>query len=653
MTSTTSLACIDGHEQAPITEGARPPRTSVADHLASMPTATRAAVAAGETGWATAAATLTGMAYGMARFVQTFPPLPDVYAGDHVLRATLVRLLGEVGHKSAAPLLEALAAEVAGQLRAAHTDAETHPPILRRYDAWGRRVDEVATAPGWEVLRQASARHGLVALPYEPDARASWGAGARVVQLALLHLFAPESATYSCPVAMTDGAVTVLQSDGVAAELRNRVLPRLLSRDPAVAWTSGQWMTEATGGSDVGRTSTRASRGADGGWRLSGEKWFCSAVTSEVAVVLAREDGAPAGSRGLACFVVPRYAEVAAGSPGHAGGTWTTATGLRLHRLKDKLGTRALPSAEVGLDDALAWPVGDPAAPGLPRMMRLVLVTRLHNAAAAAAGMRRGLMLARNHAAGRSAFGTRLDQQPLHRETLSWLAVDAEAAFALTALAFALLGRLEVDGDAAAATQLRVVSPLAKALTAKLAVASASEYVECFGGNGYIEETGIPRLLRDAQVLPIWEGTTAIQSLDLLRALADDRVDGLAAYLRRVDDALDEAEQASADWLAPLVARLRPVRDAVAETARDAVAGSRGSVATRATAQAQARDLLVRMGNLLAAAALLEQATYDVGRGDTRSALVATLWSRRRLLGEAAAGAGHRSFAHVVDGAPL
>src|SRR5664280_565917 len=214
---------------------------------------------------------------------------------------------------------------------------------------------------------------------------------------------------------------------------------------------------------------------------------------------------ATAGSRGLACFVVPRYAEVAAGSPGHAGGTWTTATGLRLHRLKDKLGTRALPSAEVGLDDALAWPVGDPAAPGLPRMMRLVLVTRLHNAAAAAAGMRRGLMLARNHAAGRSAFGTRLDQQPLHRETLSWLAVDAEAAFALTALAFALLGRLEVDGDAAAATLLRVVSPLAKALTAKLAVASASEYVECFGGNGYIEETGIPRLLRDAQVLPIWE----------------------------------------------------------------------------------------------------------------------------------------------------
>src|SRR5664280_1490850 len=264
---------------------------------------------------------------------------------------------------------------------------------------------------------------------------------------------------------MTDGAVTVLQSDGVAAELRNRVLPRLLSRDPAVAWTSGQWMTEATGGSDVGRTSTRASRGADGGWRLSGEKWFCSAVTSEVAVVLAREDGAPAGSRGLACFVVPRYAEVAAGSPGHAGGTWT-----------------------------------------------------------AAAGMRRGLMLARNHAAGRSAFGTRLDQQPLHRETLSWLAVDAEAAFALTALAFSLLGRLEVDGDAAAAAALcsrvtstrRIIRGSPGAAGSPTGQASASSRPTSALGSARVPSLSLSRCRRRpvavVQVPPAWPGEPAATS---------------------------------------------------------------------------------------------------------------------------------------------
>src|SRR3954454_7924879 len=119
----------------------------------------------------------------MARFVQTFPPLPDLYGGDHVLRGTLDRLLGEVGHKNAAPLLEALATDVAGPLRAAAADAEAHPPVLRQYDGWGRRVDRIETAPGWETLRRAAARHGLVALPYESDAHATWGAGARVVQL--------------------------------------------------------------------------------------------------------------------------------------------------------------------------------------------------------------------------------------------------------------------------------------------------------------------------------------------------------------------------------------------------------------------------------------------------------------------------------------
>ncbi|HVE98894.1 MAG TPA: hypothetical protein VNA12_06920, partial [Mycobacteriales bacterium] len=223
----------------------------------------------------------------MPRFVQERAPLPDLYQGDLTLRRTLDRLLGDVGHKAAQPLLERLATDAAGPLAAAARDAERHPPALEQYDGWGARVDRIHTSTGWETLRKAAATHGLVALPYEPDARATWGSGARLVQHAMVHLYAPSSATFSCPVAMSDGAAVVLAAPGVDPALRDHLLPRLLARDPDVAWTSGQWMTETEGGSDVGRSTTRAHRG-DGGWRVTGEKWFCSSTTSEFALALAR-----------------------------------------------------------------------------------------------------------------------------------------------------------------------------------------------------------------------------------------------------------------------------------------------------------------------------------------------------------------------------
>ena len=577
----------------------------------------------------------------MTRFVQELAPLPDLYAGDATLRAHLDRVLGEIGHKSAAPLLEALAADAAGPLHKAARDAEKNPPRHVPYDGWGRRIDRIETAAGWETLRRAAATHGLVALPYEDDARATWGAGARVVQHALLHLYGPWSATYSCPVAMSDGAATVLAAPGVDPALRDRLLPRLLSRNPDVAWTSGQWMTESQGGSDVGRATTAARPDADGTWRLYGEKWFCSATTSEFAIALARPEGAPDGTRGLACFVVPRYARLATAPPAGLPSR-DTAPGLLVHRLKDKLGTRALPSAEVRLDGAEAWPVGDPAEPGLRRMLALVQITRIHNAAAAAGGMRRGLLLARRFAETREAFGQPLFRQPLHREVLTWLAVDADAAFSLTGLCFALLGRYEVDADTNAGALLRFAATLAKASTGKIAVANASEIVECFGGPGYIEDTEIPRLLRDAQVLPVWEGTTNVLSLDVLRALARD--DALTPYLAYVDRALN----VTGEWIGPVAEQLRPVRDAVAEDARAAA-----SAPDSAAAQAGARHLMERMAHLLAAATLLEQAAFDLDRGDARSALIASLWTRRRVLGDPATGEGHRAFAHVVDGAAL
>lgn len=567
----------------------------------------------------------------MARYVQTMPDLPDVYAEDPVLRSWLGRLLGDDGHAPAEGPLKALAAEVMGPLRAAHLDAEMHPPVLHRYDGWGARVDRIEVSAGWERQRVAAAEHAVVALPYLPEARDRWGARARVVQHALLHLYGPESATFTCPVAMADGAAALLSHSEVDPAVRDAWLPRLTSTDPATAITSGQWMTESQGGSDVGRATTAALPAADGSWRIQGEKWFCSAIDSAMAIALARPHGAGTGSKALAPFLIPRYAGDSPLARSIAPPD-SPAPGVRLHRLKEKLGTRAVPTAEVALRDAYALPLGHPEDGGLARMMTLVLVTRLHNAAAAAAGMRRGLAYARAYAGARSVAGGRLAANPLHRATLATLAVDAQAAFALAAHAFALLGRVEVDGDRGAEAELRLVAPLAKLTTGKLAVASASEYLECFGGAGYVEDTGIPRLLRDAQVLPIWEGTTNVLALDVVRALY--RQPGLGdAFIGKLDAA---TEQASAQLIGGAVDGLRAARfflaDALPAAARDP-GGER--------VLAGARHLAITMGYALALALLVEHAAAT---DDEATRVAAELWGRARLTADETAVDAHSTF---------
>nr|MDT0657656.1 acyl-CoA dehydrogenase family protein [Micromonospora sp. DSM 115978] len=561
----------------------------------------------------------------MERYVQPVSAPADPYTGDPLLRDWLDRRIGPAGHAAAADRLAALAAEVTGPLRAAHTEAETHPPELVRYDPWGARIDRIDTPAGWRTLRDAAARHAVVALPYQPAARRTWGAAARVVQHALLHLYGPESATFSCPVAMADGAAALLSLPQVDPAVRESWLPRLLSTDPETAITSGQWMTESQGGSDLARSSTIAHPAGDGSWRLTGEKWFCSAADAAMAVAVARPAGSGGGSRVLVPFLVPRYA---ADSPLAAPDARpdAPAPGVVVHRLKVKLGTRALPTAEIGLRGAYALPLGDPAAPGLTRAMTLVVVTRLHNAAAAAAGMRRGLAYARAYARTRPVSGGSLIAAPLHRATLGVLGVDAAGAFVLAGHAFALLGRVEVDADPGAAAELRIVAPLAKLATGRLAVASAAEYVECFGGAGYVEDTGVPRLLRDAQVLPIWEGTTNVLALDVLRTAARG---GAAPLLARLDQAADTAAGIDATLAGDLAAATAGLRAALAGVAADPGA---------TTVAAGARGLALRMAYALAAALLTEQAGTA---GGEVAGVAATLWARRWLGGQDIAVAAH------------
>jgi acyl-CoA dehydrogenase len=461
-------------------------------------------------------------------FLQSPPELGNQYDEDPVLPGYLrLALPSEV------------LAEIEGELREmGRLSAELYPeqladrlnePRLIQWDAWGRRVDRIELTPVWRMAERIAAERGVVATAYERR----HGAYSRIHQFALAYLFTPSTDIYSCPLAMTDGAARVLLDSG-NRDLADRAVPRLTSRDPAEFWTSGQWMTETTGGSDVGWTETVARRGADGVWRLSGRKWFTSAATSQMALTLARPEGGGPGGRGLALY----YLETSENG--------RTRPGIRLDRLKDKLGTRKLPTAELTLEDVPAELVAG-LTDGVRAIAPMLNITRTWNAISACALMRRGLALARDYAGRRVAFGRPLIEHPLHRETLRGLDAEFEGAFLLTFRLAELIGRDEA-GTATAEERalLRVLTPVAKLTTARQAVTVTSECVEAFGGAGYVEDTGIPVLLRDAQVLTIWEGTTNVLSLDTLRAIGSVGVDVLRGEMARCGGAAGSASAGEA-----------------------------------------------------------------------------------------------------------
>jgi alkylation response protein AidB-like acyl-CoA dehydrogenase len=362
-------------------------------------------------------------------------------------------------------------------------------------------------------------------------------------------------------------------------------------------WTSGQWMTERTGGSDVGQSESVA-RQEDGQWRLYGTKWFTSATTSEMALTLARPEGNGAGGKGLALFYVELRDERG------------RLRNIEINRLKDKLGTRKVPTAELTLAGTPAVPVRGVDS-GVRHIAPMLNVTRTWNAMGAIWGLRRAVALARDYAGRRRAFGAPLVEKPLHVDTLAWMAAEAEGAFHLAFRAAELLGRIE--GRSASADEellFRVLTPIAKLCTAKQAVAVASEALECFGGAGYVEDTSLPRLLADAQVLPIWEGTTNVLSLDTLRALAGEGAfDAFAAEVRRASSAVRD-----------------PGLAACAAEATGAVARAAEWLGRRlgdgAEVEAGARRFAMTLGRSLELALMVAHAQWciDSGRGARASA---------------------------------
>ncbi len=523
-------------------------------------------------------------------FFQEPPRLGNQFDDDPLMPSWIARHIPADQRDAIAAELRELG-DVAVEYYGKQLADRLNEPVLTQWDPWGKRIDRIEVSPLWKEAEGLAARTGMVAAGYE----ARLGKHARTHQFAIIHILAPSLDVYGCPLAMTDGAARTLLASG-NRELIDRCVPRLTSRDPSKMWTSGQWMTERTGGSDVSQSETIA-RQVDGQWRLYGTKWFTSATTSNMALTLARPEGNPDGSRGLALFFVELRDE-------HG-----MLRNIQVNRLKDKLGTRKVPTAELTLDGTPATLVGTPSD-GVRQITPMLSITRTWNAISATSAMRRGLALARDYARRRKAFGALLVDKPLHADTLAMLEAEYAGAFCLAFRSAQLIGILEHGSDDAAERLARALVPIAKLTTGKQAVAVTSEAIESCGGAGYIEDTGLPRILADAQVLPIWEGTTNVLSLDTLRAL------GKGGALEAINAEVEACCTSATD--AGLAKPVEAARAAV----RHATAGVMEAMPNAARLEAGARRFAMTLGRSLELALLCQHAQWclDNGHGPRLSA---------------------------------
>ena len=499
-----------------------------------------------------------------AGFFQATPKVPNQFYEDIALRRAFARKLSwftvggtadvwpsvylphEVQSSITTDLSQCGASVLKPEVLRWTADGEACPPTLHSWDVWGKRSDELVTSQGWRTLQEQGIKEGMVAIAYENG----YAEHSRVYQFLKYHLWTGSCAFVTCPSAMTDGAARLLSRYVNESEPLRGPYQNLISRDPSNAWTSGQWMTERIGGSDIGNTETLATyspllstsdvisnRDANGAplgpWLITGFKWFSSATDANMAILLAKTN------EGISAFYAPMWRtappeSITAGSPTHE------LNGVTIQRLKSKLGTRALPTAELVLQDTRAWLIGK-LGHGIKEISTILNITRVHNAVTACGLFGRGLAISRAFARIRRVHGKLLMEVPPHVRTMSTQHIEYRANIHLTFFTVALLGVSEqgsspadaqasfaalVPTEPAASLLLRVLTPVVKALSAKAAIAGLAECMESLGGIGYLDSsspldigTNIARLYRDANVLSIWEGTTDVMADDTIRVL--------------------------------------------------------------------------------------------------------------------------------------
>ena len=435
----------------------------------------------------------------------------NAYEDDGVLRALTHDLPAEslAGmRKHGTWLASADAAELARL-------ANVNPPILHTHDARGERVDRVEFHPAYHALMRRGIDLGLAGSIWE---KTPSEAGMRHrARAARFHLHGQLEQGHQCPLTMTNASLaTIARSPELAAHWAPRILSRIYdsAERPAAqknGATVGMGMTERQGGSDIRSNTTAATPRKDGLWEIDGAKWFFSAPMCDAFLVLAQT------SAGLGCFLLPRHLPDGA------------VNGIRLDRLKPKLGNRSNASSEVRFEKALASPVGDPGQ-GIAAILDMVTLTRLDCSVQAASILRTALAEAVHHARHRQAFGSSLIDKPLMARVLADLTLDLSAAQALT---MRLAGAYDgAAGDADEATFARVMTPAVKYWTCKIVPGFVAECLESLGGNGYVEDSVLPRLYREAPLNAVWEGSGNIMCLDVLRVARKDT----AAVGRVVDN---------------------------------------------------------------------------------------------------------------------
>jgi acyl-CoA dehydrogenase len=571
----------------------------------------------------------------------------DWYAVDPNLRLLLDRLLPDAGDRDFAEDIVARYGDLVGRSVAVRAEiTDKHGPVLARYDRWGNDVGIVEHHSSWLENKAELIRAGFAGGLQAQSGRSV----PAVVTAAISYLVSQAETAAYCALGMTGGAADIVERYA-PLPVRDEILGRLTSLDPDESWEGGMFLTERQGGSDVGANTTRAVNDGEE-WRLFGDKHFCSNVDADVFIVLARPEGAPPGSRGLATFIVPR--RLPDGSH----------NGFRVKRLKPKLGTVGVPTGEVTLEGTLAWLAGpQPKATaseggegssaggtgdvaggeagvasnghrgedaardgkGLNRMMEMVNGSRFGVSLMSLGIHRRAWLEAAIYAARREQFGNRIDSYPLMRETLVDLLTDLEAGMALS-FECAAATRTAPSVEEGALLR-RIAIPLAKLRACRVGLESTMHALEVLGGNGYMEDWPVARQLRDAQCHTIWEGTENICCIDVRRAMRSEHAD--EAVVRRIDRALEAgaaAPSAGGGVLDEALTAVRAAHDELAEAV--AYLGS----APEELAMLQLRRFSYLMADTLEGALLCEEAAWSLDRdGDARKAVIARRFAVRRL----------------------